>query len=180
MKSFENTIINIGDLFFQFQAKIQFFEREYLRKYGIEEVTPNEVKVLYIIGISNTKSMSEIADELKITRGTLSIAINTLVKKGYVIRTRNKQDRRIIILYLTKQSIGIVKHYAKFYETLLIALAKSMTDGKIVVMEEMLEKLNKIVETNFYENVEDYKNDNIKDIIKKEEEEQLVYEEEIE
>lgn len=64
-KNLDKLISNIGDLFFQFQAKLQFFEREYLRKYGIEDVTPNEVKVLYIIGLSNTKSMSEIADALK-------------------------------------------------------------------------------------------------------------------
>ena len=38
----------IGDLFFAFQSKLQFFEREYLKKKGIDEVTPAEIKVLYI------------------------------------------------------------------------------------------------------------------------------------
>ena len=55
-------------ILFAFQSKLQFFEREYLKKKGIDEVTPAEIKVLYMIGMSNTKSMSEIADELKITR----------------------------------------------------------------------------------------------------------------
>lgn len=156
MKNFDNLIFNIGDLFFEFQSKLQFFEREYLRKYGIDDVTPNEVKVLYIIGTSNTKTMTEIANQLKITRGTLSITVDSLVKKGYVIRTRHKQDRRIIILYLTRKSLMIVKHYGKFYYALLSSLIKLLEEDKIYVVEEILEKLNQIIETNFYDNVENY------------------------
>lgn len=158
MKNQDNNIISsIGELFFEFQSKLQFFEREYLRKYGIEDVTPTEVKVLYIIGLSNTKSMSEIADELKITRGTLSITIDSLVKKEYVIRTRHKQDRRVIIVYLTKKSLSVVKHYGKFYYQLLSALTKTLSHEKVKIVEEILQKLNQIIETNFYEGVEDYK-----------------------
>jgi DNA-binding MarR family transcriptional regulator len=158
-KDLNKLIVNIGDIFFQFQAKLQFFEREYLRKLGIDDVTPNEVKVLYIIGISNTKSMSEIADALKVTRGTLSITVDSLVKKGYVIRTRNKQDRRVIILYLTEKAIGIIKQYGKFFENLLLTLANDIEKEKLFVFEEIFEKLNLIIESDFY-NVDE-------DIIKK-------------
>jgi len=156
MKNLSNLISSIGELFFEFQSKLQFFEREYLKKYGIDDVTPTEVKVLYIIGISNTKSMSEIADELKITRGTLSITINSLVKKGYVIRTRHKQDRRIIIIYLTRKSVNVVNHYGKFYFELLSTLIKTLDNEKVFVLEELLGKLNGIIETNFYEGVGEY------------------------
>lgn len=157
-KDLNKLIGNIGDIFFQFQAKLQFFEREYLRKFGIDDVTPNEVKVLYIIGISNTKSMSEIADALKITRGTLSITVDSLVKKGYVIRTRNKQDRRVIILYLTEKAIGIIKQYGKFFENLLLTLANDLEIEKLFVFEEIFAKLNLIIESDFYNVDEDFLN----------------------
>jgi DNA-binding MarR family transcriptional regulator len=150
MKRIDSFITRIGEYFFEFQSKLQFFEREYLRKHGIEDVTPTEVKVLYIIGLSNTKSMSEIANELKVTRGTLSITIDSLVKKGYVIRTRHKQDRRVIIVYLTNKSIDVVKIYGKFYFDLLKSLIKEVEREHLVVIEELLVKLNKIIEANFY------------------------------
>jgi len=149
-------ISNIGDLFFEFQSKLQFFEREYLKKNGIDDVTPSEVKVLFFIGMSNTKSMSAIADDLKITRGTLSISVNNLVKKGYVIRTRHKQDRRVIILYLTKKSVIIVKHYRQFYYALLSSLLETLAPEQAVYLEEVLQKLNNIIETNFYEGIEPF------------------------
>ena len=151
MKKLDNLIFVIGDSFFEFQSKLQFFEREYLKKSGIDEVTPTEIKVLFIIGMSNTKSMSQIADELKITRGTLSITVDNLVKKGYVIRTRHKQDRRVIILYLTKKSVDVVKHYEKFYYALITTLIKSLELEKARYVEVILKRLNQIIETNFYE-----------------------------
>ena len=156
MKKKTININNIGDLFFEFQSKIQFFERKFLKEYGIVDVTPNEVKVLYIIGISNIKSMSEIAEKLRITQGTLSITVGTLVKKGYVIRTRHKQDRRIIILYLTKKSLNVIKHYGMFYYRLLDELINSLDEEKALAVNEILEKLNLIIETNFYEGIENY------------------------
>lgn len=156
MNDYEHMIATIGELFFEFQAKLQFFEREYLKKLDITDVTPNEVKVLYMIGTSNTKSMSEIAERLKITRGSLSITIDSLVKKGYVIRTRNKQDRRIIIVYLTKKSVSVVRGYGKFYFALLSSLLENLTKEKRIVVKEMLEALNSIIETDFYDTDEDY------------------------
>ena len=83
--------------------------------------------------------MSEIADELKITRGTLSITVDNLVKKGYVIRARNKQDRRVVTLYLTQKSVSIVKHYEEFYNALVRNLVGSIDADKVVALEEFCE-----------------------------------------
>ncbi|MDD4000716.1 MAG: MarR family transcriptional regulator, partial [Bacilli bacterium] len=153
-KNLSKLISKIGDLFFQFQAKTQFFEREFLKKCGLYDLTPNEVKVLYIIGTSNTKSMTEIANALKVTRGTLSISVDSLVKKGYVIRTRHKQDRRVIILYLKKNALKIIFQYEKFFESLFLTLLNDLEDEKAFALEEILKKLNQIIETDFYEIVD--------------------------
>lgn len=145
----EDLINNIGESFFDFQSKLQFFEREYLRKCDISDISISEIKVLYRIGISNTKSMSDIANELKITKGTLSITVNSLVKKGYVIRNRHKQDRRVIILYLNTKAIKVVKTYQKFYILLLNELVNSDEDSKALL--DILKRLNAILNYKFYE-----------------------------
>jgi len=149
MSKNENLINNIGESFFDFQSKLQFFEREYLHKCDINDISISEIKVLYRIGISNTKSMSDIANELKITKGTLSITVNSLVKKGYVIRNRHKQDRRVIILYLTTKAIKAVKTYQKFYVLLLNELVNSDEDSKTLL--DILKRLNAILNDEFYE-----------------------------
>lgn len=153
-------IDNIGELFFEFQAKLQFFERKFLKEYHITDLTPNEVKVLYIVGISNIKSMSEIANKLKVTHGTLSIVVNSLSDKGYVIRNRHKQDRRIIVLYLTRKSINVIRLYGHFYYELISNLIQALDLEQSLALEPILENLNQIIETNFYEGTESYEEDN--------------------
>jgi len=144
MQNHDELINNIGESFYEFQTKLQYYEREYLRKYDINDVSPTEIRVLYQIGISNTKSMSDIASGLMITKGTLSITVNALVKKGYIIRTRHKQDRRIIVLYLTKKAILVIKEYQKFYYKLLQELIK-IDVKNAEVLNETINQLNNLL-----------------------------------
>ena len=47
-----------------------------------KNITNNDMHVIEAIGIAEPKSMSMIAKALSVTVGTLTIAVNNLVKKG--------------------------------------------------------------------------------------------------
>lgn len=47
-----------------------------------KDITNNDMHVIEAIGIGAPKNMSSIAKELSVTVGTLTIAMNSLVKKG--------------------------------------------------------------------------------------------------
>ena len=66
-----------------------------------KDITNNDMHVIDAIGIGNPKNMSTIAKELSVTVGTLTIAINSLVKKGYVTRQRSNEDRRVVYISLS-------------------------------------------------------------------------------
>ena len=65
-----------------------------------QDITNNDMHVIEAIGIGAPKNMSAIAKELSVTVGTLTIAMNSLVKKGYVVRERGQEDRRVVFIYL--------------------------------------------------------------------------------
>jgi len=142
---------SIRNLFFEFQSNLMFYERKFLKKFQINDITPNEAKILHLIGTLENKSMSEIADKLKVTYGTLSTTINSLVKKGYLIRTRHKPDRRVIVLYLTKKCTDIIKRHEIFHFELINQLITSLSREKVIILSEILSKLNQIINTNFCE-----------------------------
>lgn len=142
---------SIRNLFFEFQSNLVFYERKFLKQYQINDITPNEAKILHLIGTIDNKSMSEIADKLKITYGTLSTTINSLVKKGYLIRTRDRFDRRVIVLHLTKKCIDILKKHEMFHFELINQLITKLSNEKVVILNEILTKLNQILKTNFCE-----------------------------
>ena len=69
------------------------------------DITNNDMHVIDAIGIDRPKNMSSIARELSVTVGTLTISVNSLVKKGYVVRNRSSEDRRVVFISLSEKGV---------------------------------------------------------------------------
>ena len=66
-------------------------EQKALATSEFQDLTNNDLHVIEAIGMDQPKNMSSIAKVLSVTVGTLTIAMNSLVKKGYVIRQRGRR-----------------------------------------------------------------------------------------
>ena len=55
--------------------------------------------------------MSAVARALSVTVGTLTISVNSLVKKGYVIRQRSSEDRRVVLISLSARGRDVFTHH---------------------------------------------------------------------
>jgi hypothetical protein len=55
---------SIRNLFFEFQSNLVSYERKFLKEFEINDVTPNEAKILHLVRTSENKSMNELADKL--------------------------------------------------------------------------------------------------------------------
>ena len=79
-------------------------EEESLIKDEFKDISMNDMHIIEAVGDGEPKNMSSIARIVGVTVGTLTIAMNNLVKKGYVIRTRSEKDRRML-----RQSANLYK-----------------------------------------------------------------------
>ena len=91
-------------------------------------ITNNDMHVIEAIGIGAPKNMSAIARELSVTVGTLTIAMNSLVKKGYVVRARGKEDRRIVYTII----LNTVRRNPIFISSFFTTTEKNMGDVSII------------------------------------------------
>ena len=85
----------------------------------IKDLTLGEVHVLETVAINNNKPMTFIANKQKITVGALTTMINRLVQKGYLVRTRDEMDNRVIRLSITPQTKKILKSHDKFHDDIV-------------------------------------------------------------
>ena len=76
-----------------------------------QDITNNDMHVIEAIGIGEPKNMSTIAKALHVTTGTLTISMNSLVKKGYVKRERSETDRRVVYIMLTAKGKLAYRHH---------------------------------------------------------------------
>ncbi|WP_367566343.1 MarR family winged helix-turn-helix transcriptional regulator [Lacrimispora sp.] len=105
-------------------------------------VTNNDMHVIEAIGINEPKNMSAIAKELSVTVGTLTIAMNSLVKKGYVIRQRGKEDRRVVYISLSEKGKEVYEHHARFHQEMIEGAISGLNENEIEVLTKALTKLN--------------------------------------
>jgi DNA-binding MarR family transcriptional regulator len=67
------------------------------------EISKQEFLALLVIDKSGEVIMSQVADSLNMPMSTLTGVIDRLVKKGYISRNRNENDRRIVTISLTEK-----------------------------------------------------------------------------
>ena len=85
---------------------------------------------------------SELAKKLNSTAGTLTVAINALVKKGYVERIRMEKDRRVVKLGLTKKGRLLYRLHDKFHREMVKNTIRDMEDQEVKVLLKGLNNLH--------------------------------------
>ena len=107
------------------------------------DLTNNDMHVIEAIGIDEPKNMSTIARALSVTVGTLTISMNSLVKKGYVLRERGKEDRRVVYISLTERGRAAYVHHARFHKAMIDSISDELTSEEMELLIKTLTKLNK-------------------------------------
>lgn len=107
-----------------------------------KDITNNDMHVIEAIGIGEPKNMSSIARELSVTVGTLTIAMNSLVKKGYVERSRGLEDRRVVYISLSERGRKAYGHHARFHREMIESLTSDLSEDEMQTLVKALMKLN--------------------------------------
>ena len=107
-----------------------------------KDITNNDMHVIDAIGIGNPKNMSTIAKELSVTVGTLTIAINSLVKKGYVTRQRSNEDRRVVYISLSDKGRKVYKHHADFHRKMIQGIMEELNEQELEVLVKAIHHLD--------------------------------------
>ena len=108
-----------------------------------QDITNNDMHVIEAIGIGTPKNMSSIAKKLSVTVGTLTIAMNSLVKKGYVKRERSEKDRRVVFIQLTNKGRMAYHHHAEFHRQMTEAVIAELNENETEVLVKALDGLRK-------------------------------------
>lgn len=116
-------------------------ERRYVMKSDFKDISVNDMHILEAIGIDGSKSMSVIAKLVGVTVGTLTIAMNSLVKKGYVIRTRSEADRRVVLVSLSEKGKAAYTYHEAFHLKMVEAMRRGLDDTQCEVLIKALGNL---------------------------------------
>ena len=106
-----------------------------------QDITSNDMHVIEAVGTGEGDNMSSIAKKLGITVGSLTIAMNHLVKKKYVERCRSEKDRRVVLVKLTEKGVEAYKHHEDYHRQMTEAVMDKLDEAEMPVLMKMLDGL---------------------------------------
>lgn len=128
---------------------IMNLEHQFILKEMERKLSLSEIHTIAAIGGGELCSMSEVAGKLKITVGTLTVAINNLVKKGYVERYKSEQDRRIVKLGLTKIGKEVYRIHKEFHCQLADAITNDFSEKEVHIVNRAITNLENFIEQGY-------------------------------
>lgn len=117
-------------------------EEQSLKGDEFNDLSITEIHVIEAIGLAEERNMSAVARDLDITIGTLTIAINNLLRKGYVNRSRSDEDRRIVLISLTEKGQEAYWHHSQFHDEMIKTTISKLSDEEMKVLISALENIN--------------------------------------
>ncbi|MCQ4725752.1 MarR family transcriptional regulator [Anaerotignum faecicola] len=140
----------INELMVDIYNDILKIEENAFKDSRFNDVSITEVHTIEAIGMYEPKSMGEIAKALKITVGTLTVAINNLVKKGYVERYRSDNDRRVVKIGLTKKGRLLFRVHLSFHRAMINKCVEGLTGEQEEILTQSLKRVSSFLKEHYH------------------------------
>lgn len=131
----------LNELLVQLFKDIMEIEGKCLVTKEFKDITYNDFHIIEAIGKQEPKSMTTVAKLMKVTTGTLTKAMDGLTDKGYVIRERSTQDKRVVWVYLTEKGKAAFAHHEEFHRDMIANIKGQLTEQETPILIYALAKL---------------------------------------
>ena len=134
-RTINDTLVNLFN-------EIWELEKEAIITEEFKDITNNDMHIIEAIGLSGENTMSSVAKKLKITAGSLTTAVNALVRKAYVKRERSEEDRRVVYIAITEKGEKAFYHHEQFHRQMTNAVIEKLDDEEIDALVKMLKDIS--------------------------------------
>ncbi|MBR0575522.1 MarR family transcriptional regulator [Proteiniclasticum sp. BAD-10] len=136
----EKSKIVLNELLVDLFHDILEIEEKVLRDHG-SDLSITEMHTIHAVGEGNPRTMTEISRDLNVTMGTLTTGIDKLIRKGYVVRKRTEEDKRIVLVELTDQGVEAKRMHDAFHQDMINTVISGLDDQEEAVLVESLRRL---------------------------------------
>ena len=118
-------------------------EEKSIKNTGKINLSISEMHLIEAVGKSEEgRSISEIASALGVTLPSVTVAINKLVKKGYVRKGKSRKDGRAVAVSLTRTGKKMHSVHRHFHEQMARRATEGFSEQEKTILIHGLEKVN--------------------------------------
>jgi DNA-binding MarR family transcriptional regulator len=139
----KDKFLEINRILVEIYDDVTHIEEYSIKSGAFKDLSITEIHTIEAVGLYGSRTMSEIASKLDITMGTLTTAIDKLIKKTYVERSRSLVDRRIVNVSLTNRGKLAYRIHEKFHMDMVKEIMNDFSIEEEEILLMALRKLNK-------------------------------------
>ena len=118
------------------QRSDRIFERLLLQN-GIE-LNGGQGRILFVLWQQDGLTMTEISKRTSLAKNTLTVVIDGMVKKGFVLRKQNSKNRKEVRIHLTEQTKSLQQRYEAISEQMTTMFYAGFTEQEQCDCEKYL------------------------------------------
>lgn len=120
------------------------YEEDLIKHSQNIDLSIGEMHLLETVGKNNNngKTISDLAQAHNVTLPSMTIAVNKLVRKEYVVKEKSPHDGRVVYVRLTQKGLRIDRIHQYFHRRMVDEVAKEMSAHEKEVLIHGMEKLN--------------------------------------
>lgn len=122
---------------------IQDYSQEVSNEFGI---TGPQLWILKIISGNENPSLGELSKRMYLHPSSITGLVDRLEKKGYVLRDRGQEDRRVIKVQLTLEGKKLVRRAPNPIQGKMIYGLRKLRKGKLNLIYNSIQELVEIME----------------------------------
>ncbi len=107
----------------------------------MEEINTKQFILLRALYRCQRSTVTDLASKLRLSTSATTIALNRLVKNGYVNRVRDEQDRRVVWVELTEKSMPLIQRLMEKRREFFTELLLVLSDDELEKLVQHLEKI---------------------------------------
>jgi MarR family transcriptional regulator, organic hydroperoxide resistance regulator len=108
------------------------------------DLTPGQVFMLHLIRNESFCSVSKLAEKMEVAPSAITVMLDRLENHGFVSRTRDTSDRRVVIIELTAAGDQKLNHVLEVRKKILQHCFAQMDANELIPFIQSLEKLSSI------------------------------------
>ena len=132
---------SLTDIISRLSSLIGQMEDTAKEQFNLSGLTLIQIHYLEVMNLLDNPNITELAHALKLTKPTVKVAIDKLVKKGYVLKIQSDEDRRSSHLHLTGKGklINLMHDYT--YTQIAEFIEQKLDQNEVDQIIRLLDKI---------------------------------------
>ncbi len=145
MQSFQ---MMLNNMLIEVYHNIVRLEEEFLQRNSRINLTIREMHLIECVGEDREegKTVSEIAEYLKIARPSVTVAVKKLEKKGYLNKNSCETDGRVVHVTLTREGRKVYTYHKRYHMSMIHEIESEFDESEQELLVRVIAKLNKFFE----------------------------------